>query len=188
MKSYLSISAILFLVTSLGYGQTSFIENNILQKESSIIESAADSGYHYTLLEVVKAANLEKILDEDGPFTVFAPSDMAFQRLSKVNLRELLLPENKQELFSLLTYHIVAGNITASKILKALCNGNGKASFTTVQGDKIYASMDGLDIVLEDKAGNKARITSADASQSNGIIHEIDSVILPNVLIATNLP
>ena len=188
MKSYMYVCAILFLITSLGYGQTSFIENSFLQKESSIIESAADSGHHYTLLEAVKAANLDKILDENGPFTVFAPSDMAFKKLSKVNLRELLLPENKQELFSLLTYHIVAGNITASKILKALCNGNGKASFTTVQGDKIYASMDGLDIILTDRAGNKAKITSADANQRNGIIHEIDSVILPNILITANLP
>ena len=161
---------------------------DILKKENSIIESAADSGNHYTLLEAVKAANLDKILNEDGPFTVFAPSDMAFRKLSKVNLKELLLPENKKELFSLLTYHIVAGNITASKILKALCNGNGKASFTTVQGDKIFASMDGLDIVLTDKAGNRAKITSADANQCNGIIHEIDSVILPNALSVTNLP
>ncbi|RAJ05825.1 fasciclin domain-containing protein [Arenibacter echinorum] len=188
MKSYVSVCALLFLFTSLAYGQTSFTENSFLKKENSIIESAADSGHHYTLLEVVKAANLEKILNEDGPFTVFAPSDLAFRKLSKVNLKELLLPENKKELFSLLTYHIVAGNITASKILKALCNGNGKASFTTVQGDKIFASMDGLDIVLTDKAGNKAKITSADANQCNGIIHEIDSVILPNALSVTNLP
>ncbi|GBF21538.1 immunogenic protein MPT70 precursor [Arenibacter sp. NBRC 103722] len=188
MKSYVSVCALLFLITSLGYGQTSFTENSFLKKENSIIESAADSGNHYTLLEAVKAANLDKILNEDGPFTVFAPSDMAFRKLSKVNLKELLLPENKKELFSLLTYHIVAGNITASKILKALCNGNGKASFTTVQGDKIFASMDGLDIVLTDKAGNRAKITSADANQCNGIIHEIDSVILPNALSATNLP
>lgn len=152
------------------------------------MESTADSGYHNTLLEVVKAANLDKILNEDGPFTVFAPSDMAFKKLSKVNLKKLLLPENKKELFSLLTYHIVAGNITASKILKALCNGNGKASFTTVQGDKIYASMEGLDIVLMDKAGNKAKITNADSNQSNGVIHEIDSVILPNNLTSAYLP
>ncbi|SHF98137.1 Uncaracterized surface protein containing fasciclin (FAS1) repeats [Arenibacter palladensis] len=188
MRSYVSVCALLFLITSIAYGQTSFTENSFLKTENSIIESAADSGHHYTLLEAVKAANLDKILNEDGPFTVFAPSDMAFRKLSKVNLKELLLPENKKELFSLLTYHIVAGNITASKILKALCNGNGKASFTTVQGDKIFASMDGLDIVLTDKAGNKAKITSADANQCNGIIHEIDSVILPNSLSAANLP
>lgn len=152
------------------------------------MESTADSGYHDILFKVVKAANLDKILNEDGPFTVFAPSDMAFKKLSKVNLNELLLPENKKELFSLLTYHIVAGNITASKILKAMCNGNGKASLTTVQGDKIYASMEGLDIVLTDKSGNRARITSADSNQSNGVIHEIDSVILPSALTAENLP
>ena len=188
MKSYVSVCALLFLIISIGYGQTSFTENSFLRTENSIIESAADSGHHYTFLEAVKAANLEKILNEDGPFTVFAPSDMAFRKLSKVNLKELLLPENKKELFSLLTYHIVAGNITASKILKALCNGNGKASFTTVQGDKIFVSMDGLDIVLTDKAGNKAKITSADANQCNGIIHEIDSVILPTSLSVANLP
>ena len=188
MKSYVSLCALIIFFTSISYGQTSFKENNFLEKENSIVESTADSGHHYTLLEVVKAANLEKILNEDGPFTVFAPSDMAFKKLSKVSLKELLLPENKKELLSLLTYHIVAGNITASKILKALCNGNGKASFTTVQGDKIFASMDGLDIVLTDKSGNKAKITSADSTQCNGVIHEIDSVILPNSLATANLP
>tara|TARA_R110002049_G_scaffold130016_2_gene288113 strand:+ start:7070 stop:7702 length:633 start_codon:yes stop_codon:yes gene_type:complete len=188
MKSYVSLCALLFFAFSINYGQTSYKENSFLQKESSIVESTADSGHYSTLLAVVKAANLDKILNEDGPFTIFAPSDMAFKKLSKVNLKELLLPENKKELFSLLTYHIVAGNITASKILKALCNGNGKASFTTVQGEKIYASMDGLDIVLADKSGNKAKITSADSNQCNGIIHEIDSVILPNALATENLP
>lgn len=188
MKSYVSLCALLFFITSINYGQTSYQDNSFLQKESSIVESTADSGHHFTLLEAVKAANLDKILNEDGPFTVFAPSDMAFKKLSKVNLKELLLPENKKELFSLLTYHIVAGNITASKILKAMCNGNGKASFTTVQGDKIYASMEGLDIVLMDKSGNRAKITSADAKQCNGVIHEIDSVILPNSLSMANLP
>ena len=188
MNSYVTFCALLFLISSIGFGQTSFKENSFLKKENSIIESTADSGHHYTLLEAVKAANLDKILNEDGPFTVFAPSDLAFKKLSQVDLKELLLPENKKELFSLLTYHIVAGNITASKILKALCNGNGKASFTTVQGDKIFASMDGLDIVLMDRAGNRAKITNADANQSNGVIHEIDSVILPNILSAANLP
>lgn len=187
MKSYVSVCALLFLITSLGYGQTSFTENSFLKKENSIIESAADSGNHYTLLEAVKAANLDKILNEDGPFTVFAPSDMAFRKLSKVNLKELLLPENKRSFFAFNLSHCCWQH-NGLKILKALCNGNGKASFTTVQGDKIFASMDGLDIVLTDKAGNRAKITSADANQCNGIIHEIDSVILPNALSATNLP
>ena len=188
MKCHLPVYALFLLFTPLIYGQSSINQNSFSGSNNSIIEGTADSGHHFTLLEAVRAANLDKILNEDGPFTVFAPSDMAFKKLSKIDLKELLLPENKRELFSLLTYHIVAGNLTASNILKAMCRGNGKASFTTVQGEKIYASMEGLDIVLSDKLGNRAKITSADANQCNGVIHEIDSVIMPKLLAEVNLP
>lgn len=172
----LKVFCVLFLlILADGLAQTGHEGN-------SIIESTAYSGNHITLLQAVRAVNLDKILDEDGPFTVFAPSDVAFDKLSKDKVASLFLPENKRELFSLLTYHIVAGNLTASKMMIAMSRGNGKASFTTVQGNKIFASMHGTNIVITDNLGNSATITTADSNQRNGVIHEIDSVILPNRL------
>ncbi len=158
------------------YGQTLAIKYG----EKSIVESAASSAKFKTLWAAVHAAELEDLLDTDGPFTVFAPSDMAFSKLSKEKIAHLLLPENKNELFSLLTYHIVAGNFSASKILQALSQGNGRTSFTTIQGTEIMASMSGINIVLTDHFGNSATITTADSNQCNGVIHEIDGVFAPN--------
>lgn len=156
---------------------TTFI--SLAQEDKSIIERTEDSGNHKTLLAAVKAVDMEKTLDEDGPFTIFAPSDLAFKKLSANKVAELLLPENKKELHSVITYHIVAGELTASKILKAMCRGKGKATFTTVQGNKLTATMKGIDIILTDDFGNTARITTADSNQCNGVIHEIDSVVMP---------
>lgn len=179
MNPFIFFCALLLFIPAAGFAQNS-VHNGY--REYSIIESTAYSGNHITLLQAVKATNLDRVLNEDGPFTIFAPSDLAFKKLSKEKMAALFLPENKKELFSLLTYHIVAGNITASKMLLAMSRGNGKASFTTVQGNKIFVSMEGLDIVLTDNFGNSAKITTADSSQCNGIIHEIDSVILPKIL------
>lgn len=151
-----------------------------MDPEKSILKNTEGSENHTTLLAVMRASELEAILGADGPFTVFAPSDSAFEKFSKEEIAELLRPENKKEVQALMGYHIVAGNFTASKILKAMCRGAGKATFTTVQGDEITATMEGLDIILTDSMGNTARITSADYNQCNGVIHEIDGVIRPN--------
>lgn len=147
--------------------------------DKSIITNTQTSNNHKTLLVALKAANLEHILSYDGPFTVFAPSDMAFEKLSDLEIERLLDPKNKKELHEVLTYHMVAGNFSAAKILMAMCRGNGTATFTTVQGDDITATMNGLDIILTDVLGHTAKITMADSNQCNGVIHEIDSVILP---------
>ncbi len=181
MKSMAAPRALLvslFLVTSFLSAQT----QPQLKQSNNIIQGAEASQNHKTLLAAVRAADLEETLESDGPFTVFAPSDWAFSKLSSEKVNELLLPENKNELKALLTYHIVAGNLTASKILKAMCRGAGTAVFTTVQGEELIATMDGIDIVLTDCAGNTARIMVADSNQRNGVIHEIDSVILPRQL------
>ncbi len=153
--------------------------NEVAYYEDSIIYSTKNSADHTTLSEAVIAADLDEILDNDGPFTVFAPSDAAFEKLSREKIEDLLLPQNKSELKTLLTYHMIAGHLTASKILKAMCRGEGVATFTTVQGNMLTATLEGIDIVLRDKFGNKARITTADANQCNGVIHVIDSVVLP---------
>lgn len=151
-----------------------------LAEQQSVATFAANSQNYQTLMSALRATNLEKVLNYDGPFTVFAPSDQAFKRLSSVDLGKLMEPGNLARLQDLLAYHIVAGNFTASRILKAMCRGNGKATFTTVQGEKIVATMEGIDILITDAQGNSARITTADESRCNGTVHEIDSVILPS--------
>ena len=151
-----------------------------LTTDKTIAEATLASKDHQTLYAAVKATELETILKTTGPFTVFAPSDSAFSRFTTEELNSLFKSENKGKLKSLLTYHIVAGNLTASKILLAMCRGNGKAIFTSVQGNKITATMQGTDIILTDSLGNSAKIISADSSLRNGVIHEIDSVILPS--------
>lgn len=173
------LSLILLLFTSLNLAQNTASEPHGMDSRESIVQNTENSVHHKTLNTAIKAADLEELLDNDGPFTVFAPSDVAFNKLSHERITKLLRPENKKELHSLLTYHMVAGKLSASYILKAMCRGNGKASFTTVQGDEITATMDGIDIVLTDGNGNTAKITTADSNQCNGVIHEIDSVFLP---------
>lgn len=135
---------------------------------------------HNFLLAAVKAANLDEILMEAGPFTVFAPSDAAFHSYANGNMEELLIYGDKNDLKALVSYHIVAGNLTASKILQALSRGEGRTSFTTVHGKKLWAHLEGSDIVLTDPLGNTAKITAADLSLENGVVHEIDRVILPS--------
>ena len=148
-------------------------------KDQASTSNTIDSDRHKILMAAVKATQLDDVLEKSGPFTVFAPSDEAFERFSSSKIQQLINSKDKSELKSLLSYHIVAGHLTASRILRAMCNGNGKASFTTIQGKKLLAHMEGLDIVLTDPVGNTARITTADLNLKNGVIHEIDSVILP---------
>ncbi len=130
-------------------------------------------------MAAIRAADLEELLNYEGPFTIFVPSDRAFENLSDNAFGNLLRPENKKQLLEVLTYHIIAGNLTAAKILRAMCRGNGKAIFTTVQGEDLTATISGIDIILTDALGNTAKILVADSNQCNGVIHEIDNVILP---------
>lgn len=150
-----------------------------VNNDNSGIKEVIDTDNHKTLLAAFKATNLEALLNESGDFTIFAPSDLAFSKFSQSKLQAMLSSDDKKQLKSLLKYHIVAGKLTASKILKALCRGKGRTTFTTIQGDKITATMQGIDIILTDKIGNSAKITVADSTNANGVMHEIDSVILP---------
>lgn len=157
-------------------------QNSNPATEKTVVPNSTEFNNHKILNAAVKAAELEALLDNSGPFTIFAPSDAAFERFSSEKISELLNAKDKTALKSLLTYHIVAGQLTASRILSAMCRGNGKASFTTVQGKKLLAHLDGYDIVLTDPMGNTARITTADLNAKIGVVHEIDSVILPTQL------
>lgn len=145
----------------------------------NIVENAMNSNDHTTLVAAVKAAGLVKILQSDGPFTVFAPTNEAFEALPAGTVESLLKPENKIKLESILTYHVLAGDYSAADIMKAIKEGNGKASFNTVSGEKVYAMLKGGNVVLEDVNGNTATVTIADVDQSNGVIHVIDGVLLP---------
>ena len=114
-----------------------------------------------------------------GPFTVFAPTNAAFDMLPAGTVETLLKPENKAMLTKVLTYHVVAGNWDSKAIAKMIKKGGGKAELTTIAGGKLWASMDGDNLVLTDEKGGRATVTIANVRQSNGIIHVIDSVLLP---------
>lgn len=174
------LSLILLFATFLSTAQnsgTSLVSE--MDPEKSILKNTENSENHKTFLAAMRGSQLEEVLRYDGPFTVFAPSDEAFDKLPRHKVAELLRPENRKQLQDVMAYHIVAGNLSASNILKEMCRGKGRAFFTTIQGDQITATMRGIDIVLTDSFGNSATITTADANQCNGVIHEIDSVILP---------
>ncbi len=152
---------------------------SVIDSDKSIMKYTENSERHTMLLSALRASELDAVLGYDGQFTVFAPSNLAFEKLSEVTVNKLLDPQNKKALRAVLSYHIIAGKLTASKILKAMCRGMGTATFTTILGEKITASMSGIDIVLTDQQGKSAKITLADSNRCNGVIHEIDSVFIP---------
>jgi uncharacterized surface protein with fasciclin (FAS1) repeats len=146
----------------------------------NIVENAVNSADHTTLVAAVKAAGLVDTLEGSGPFTVFAPTNEAFAKLPAGTVDSLLKPENKATLTKVLTYHVVSGRLSASDIKKQIKAGNGTAELTTVEGGKLWASLDGNHIVLKDEKGGTALVTIPNVFQSNGVIHVIDSVVLPN--------
>ena len=149
-------------------------------KTKNIVENAVNSKDHTTLVAAVQAAGLVDTLKSAGPFTVFAPVNSAFDKLPAGTVEMVLKPENKATLVKILTYHVVAGNMDSKAIAKAIKKGKGKAALTTVAGGKLWASMSGKDLILTDEKGGKSMVTIADVRQSNGVIHVVDSVLLPN--------
>ena len=146
----------------------------------NIIENAVNSADHTTLVAAVKAAGLVETLEGVGPFTVFAPTNEAFNKLPAGTVETLLKPENKATLSKVLTYHVVAGRFSAQDLMKMIKEGNGKAELTTVEGGKLWAMQNGKTIVLKDEKGDTATVTIANVFQSNGVIHVIDAVVMPN--------
>ena len=144
-----------------------------------IIDNAVNSKDHTTLVAAVKAAGLVDTLKSKGPFTVFAPTNAAFAKLPAGTVENLVKPENKATLTSILTYHVVAGKMSAMNLAAAIKAGRGKAMLTTVQGGKLTASMMGKTIMLTDGKGGMAHVTIGDVNQSNGVIHVVDAVLLP---------
>ena len=144
-----------------------------------IIDNAVNSKDHTTLVAAVKAAGLVDTLKGAGPFTVFAPTNAAFAKLPAGTVDSLVKPENKATLTKILTYHVVAGTMDAKAIAKAIKAGRGKARLTTVQGETLTAAMMGKRLMLTDAKGGMSHVTIADVKQSNGIIHVVDTVLMP---------
>jgi len=145
----------------------------------NIVENAVNSKDHTTLVAAVKAAGLVETLQSKGPFTVFAPTNEAFDKLPKGTVETLLKPENLKTLQTILTYHVVVGKLNASDLMNLIRKGNGKAALKTVSGGTLTAWMKGKDIYLTDENGNSSKVTIADVNQSNGVIHVVDSVVTP---------
>ncbi len=146
----------------------------------NIIENAVNSADHTTLVAAVKAAGLVDTLEGPGPFTVFAPTNEAFAKLPAGTVDNLLKPENKATLVKILTYHVVAGKLSAADIKKMIREGHGQATLKTVSGGTFTAMMQGKNLVLKDEKGGTSTVTIANVFQSNGVIHVVDSVLLPN--------
>jgi uncharacterized surface protein with fasciclin (FAS1) repeats len=145
----------------------------------NIIGVAAGNENFSTLVAAVEAAGLLETLSGSGPFTVFAPTNDAFAKLPEGTIATLLKPENKATLTSILTYHVVSGKFDATAIVAAIKDNQGEFTVTTVQGDKLVASLNGSDVMLKDEKGNMSKVVIADVAASNGIIHAIDSVVMP---------
>ncbi|TRW16927.1 fasciclin domain-containing protein [Glacieibacterium frigidum] len=145
----------------------------------NIIENAVNSKDHTTLVAAVKAAGLVDTLSGPGPFTVFAPTNAAFAKLPAGTVETLVKPENKDTLTGILTYHVVAGKLDSKAVAKAIKDGGGKAVLKTVNGGELTATASGKTVKLIDAKGNAATVTIADVYQSNGVIHVVDTVLMP---------
>ena len=145
-----------------------------------IIDNAVNSADHTTLVAAVKAADLVATLKGTGPFTVFAPTNAGFAKLPAGTVDSLLKPENKASLAKILTYHVVAGKVSSADLVKMIGEGKGTTSFKTVSGGTVQAMLAEGKVVLKDEKGLTSTVTIADVNQSNGVIHVVDSVLLPN--------
>jgi uncharacterized surface protein with fasciclin (FAS1) repeats len=147
--------------------------------KGNIVAAASASPDFKTLVTAVKAAKLTDTLAGKGPFTVFAPTNDAFAKLDPGTVENLLKPENRDQLAKILTYHVVAGEVTAAALVQQIQAGGGSAKLTTVEGSQLTAKLDGDKVILVDENNRTASVTKTDLMQSNGIIHVIDTVVLP---------
>lgn len=189
-KSKTIVSAALFALAAAGLAagplqaamstsKTVMVGGAPMYPTKNIIENAVNSKDHTTLVAAVKAAGLVETLSGAGPFTVFAPTNAAFSKLPAGTVDTLVKPENKATLTKILTYHVVPGKMSAADVVAAIKKGGGKAVLTTVQGGKLTATMMGKTVMLTDAKGGMSHVTIADVNQSNGVIHVVDTVLMP---------
>jgi len=173
----------MFILTAVISGnisaQTKMVGGAAMYPTKNIVENAVNSKDHTTLVAAVKAAGLVSTLESAGPFTVFAPTNEAFDALPGGTVETLLKPENKAKLTSILTYHVVPGKYSSMDLMKMVKAGNGKATLKTAEGEGLYITMKGKNLMVTDENGHTAKITIADVNQSNGVIHVINAVLLP---------
>ncbi len=169
------------------YGSTNGIDPNETDpangkermQDQTIVGVAAGNENFTTLVAAVKAASLVETLNGNGPFTVFAPLNSAFDKLPEGTVKGLLQPESKKALTALLTYHVVAGEFKAVDVLKAIKDNKGSFTITTLQGGQLVASLSGDNVILTDANGNASKVVLTDVAASNGVIHAIDTVVMP---------
>jgi len=181
MKLFKTLSILALAATSVALAaKNPVVGGNEMYPNKDIIDNAVNSADHTTLVAAVKAAGLVETLKGPGPFTVFAPTNAAFSKLPAGTVDTLLKPENKDTLVKILTYHVVAGRLSAADIKKMIKDGHGTAELKTVSGGKLWAMIKGNMIVLKDEKGGMSTVTQGNVFQSNGVIHVVDSVLLPN--------
>jgi uncharacterized surface protein with fasciclin (FAS1) repeats len=176
----LMAAAALAAASALFAMDTKMVGGAPMYPSKDIIDNAVNSKDHTTLVAAVKAAGLVDTLKGKGPFTVFAPTNEAFAKLPAGTVDGLLKPENKATLTKVLTYHVVPGRMDAHALAKKIKEGNGTASLTTASGGTLWAMMQGDKIVVKDEKGGMSTVTIGDVYQSNGVIHVVDTVLLPN--------
>lgn len=184
MKTFKFIFATIALLAA---GQVSYAQEKTvtvggapMYPSKNIVENAVNSKDHTTLVAAVKAAGLVETLQSPGPFTVFAPTNKAFDKLPKGTVETLVKPENKQTLTGILTYHVVPGRLSAEDLMNQIKSGGGKASLKTAAGGTLTAMQKGKKIEIMDEKGGTSTVTIADVNQSNGVIHVVDTVLMPN--------
>ena len=178
----LALSILTVIATSSAFAQmdeTVMVGGAAMYPTKNIIQNAVNSKDHTTLVAAVKAAGLVETLEGPGPFTVFAPTNEAFDKLPKGTVQKLLKPENKDQLTAILTYHVVPGRISSMDLMKMVKEGNGKATLKTVQGEDLTITKKGKNLMVTDAKGDVAKITIANVNQSNGVIHVINTVLFP---------
>jgi uncharacterized surface protein with fasciclin (FAS1) repeats len=178
-KIGLMMVSALLINTAFAQEMTVEVGGAAMYPSKNIVENAVNSKDHTTLVAAVKAAGLVETLESAGPFTVFAPTNEAFDKLPKGTVETLVKPENKTRLTGILTYHVVAGRLDSKALADLVQQGNGTAQLTTVAGGKLWVMMKGKKIVLKDENGGMAIVTIKDVYQSNGVILVIDHVLLP---------
>lgn len=179
----LIIAAFALVATAIApksFAQTVMVGGAPMYPTKDIVDNAVNSKDHTTLVAAVKAAGLVETLKSAGPFTVFAPTNEAFNKLPKGTVETLLKPENKDMLTKILTYHVVAGKWSAAQLAEKIKAGNGTAELKTVSGGTLKAMAQGKKIYLVDEKGGKSWVTIADVNQSNGVIHVVNTVLMPN--------
>ena len=179
----LSLAGAMFATLAVGASakdENPMVGGAAMYRTKNIVANAMNSADHTTLVAAVKAAGLVETLQGKGPFTVFAPTNAAFEKLPTGTVETLLRPENQGTLKGVLTYHVVSGKYDAKKLMQLIKKGGGQATLKTVSGGALTARMSGKNgISVTDEKGGSAMVTTANVYQSNGVIHVVDTVVMP---------